>query len=211
MVEFPDPQTRNVIEPGCSRCPALVESRERISWGTGSLDADIMIVGEAPARGDPTADEWQGGNWTGMAYTGDHSGKIIRGIFENLKYGPRELYVTNAVKCFPYNGTGSNREPTQSERETCYDHLLTEITQVDPTVVVATGKHATQSVLDRESITIDRFIDTVLDPIECPYHSITLLPLLHPSYQHVWLPRLGYTRAEYIHSIGETLDQLLTE
>lgn len=211
MVAFPDPQTKNAIEPGCSRCPALVQSRNRISWGTGSLEADIIIVGEAPARGDPTADQWQGGNWTGMAYTGRHSGQIIRGMFEELGYGPSDLYVTNSVKCYPSNGAGSNREPTQSERDSCYDHLLAELTQVDPAVVIATGKHATQSILDREPITIDKFVDSVLQPIKCPVHSTVLLPLLHPAYQHVWLTRLGYSRAEYIRTIGDTLEQLLDD
>jgi hypothetical protein len=31
MAEYPDPETRTVLEPGCERCPDLVADRERIS------------------------------------------------------------------------------------------------------------------------------------------------------------------------------------
>lgn len=207
--EFPDPSTRNVLEPGCARCPALVESRERIAWGNGSLEAAIMLVGEAPGAGTPSADQWQGGNWTGMAYTARHSGRIIRTLFEEIGYSATELYVTNAVKCFPSDGAGSNREPTAEERRTCFDHLRTELEQVDPTVVVTTGKHATISMLEHEGIALDGFLDTVLDPIDCPTLGVTVLPLLHPSYQNVWLSRIGHDRDSYVDAIETTLTDLL--
>lgn len=196
MPEYPPPETRNVLEPNCSRCPDLVDSREEIAWGNGSLEAEVMIVGEAPGAGDPSAEQWQGGNWTGLAYTARHSGRIIRSLFEAIGYGPDELYVTNAVKCFPADGS-DNRPPTAAERRTCFAHLSTELEQVDPTVVVATGKHATRSILEHEGKAIDGFVDSILRPIDCPALGITLVPILHPAYQHVWLSRLGYDEAAY--------------
>ena len=99
---YPDPDSANVLAPDCARCPALVEARERISWGTGSLDADVMVVGEAPGAGNPDAERWRGGNWTGMAYTARHSGRIVRATFEELGYGPDDIYVTNAVTLLTY-------------------------------------------------------------------------------------------------------------
>ena len=79
MTAFPDPDDRLVVEPGCERCPELVDCRERISWGNGPTDADVVVEGEAPASGEPVADRWKGGNWTGMAYTSRHSGRRVRG------------------------------------------------------------------------------------------------------------------------------------
>ncbi len=102
------PSTRNVVEPDCERCPALVEHCECISWGTGPLDASIVVVGEAPGYGNPDADRWQGGNWTGMAYTSRHSGRRIRRMLAEIGYGD-ETYYTNAVKCFP-----ASEEPRSS-------------------------------------------------------------------------------------------------
>jgi uracil-DNA glycosylase family 4 len=196
------PTDRHVLEAGCRRCPALVDARERISWGTGPRDAAVMVVGEAPGAGEPGAERWRGGNHTGMAYTTRHSGRRIRRLFESLGYDP---YYTNAVKCFPSDGAGSNREPTAEERSNCRPHLLAEVESVAPEVVVATGKHATQSLLAVEGASLEGFLDAVLDPRPLPSLETTLLPLLHPSYQAVWLSRLGLDEATYRERIAAAL------
>lgn len=206
MPEFPD--SRNVLEAGCARCPALVESRECISWGTGPLDAALVVVGEAPGAGTPDADRWKGGNVTGMAYTARHSGRKIRELFSALGYGSDDCYFTNAVKCFPEGADGSNREPSGEERTNCRPYLEREIRAVEPRVVVATGKHATTSLLATENRTIDGFLDAILDPVALPDLETTLVPILHPSYQEVWLSRLGYTRESYLDAIRETLSAI---
>ena len=236
------PSERTVLEPGCERCPALVESRECISWGTGPLDASIVVVGEAPGYGTPEADRWQGGNWTGKAYTSRHSGRRIRRLLEAIGYG-EDAYYTNAVKCFPASeaprasksasgdaaseaprtsksASGdaaspgpdeptSNREPTPEERTNCRTHLLTELERVDPAVVLATGKHATTTVLEAEDRALDGFLETVLEPIDCDRLDVCLLPILHPSYQDVWIGRLGYEPDTYREAIAETLANCL--
>ncbi|WP_435180345.1 uracil-DNA glycosylase [Halorussus sp. AFM4] len=219
MAEFPDSESRNVLEPGCARCPALAESRERIAWGNGSLDAEVMVVGEAPAFGDPDADRWQGGNWTGMAYTSRHSGRRVRDLFADAGLASGDLYFTNAVKCFPraeaesdadeaeHDASGdppTNREPTAGERANCRGHLATEIERVDPAVVATTGKHATLSVLGDEALS-GGFLDAVLDPVDSPEFGTTVLPLLHPSYQNVWLPRIGYDREAYVAALRDAI------
>ncbi|WP_226482132.1 uracil-DNA glycosylase [Natrinema amylolyticum] len=217
------PSTRNVLEPECARCPALADSRECISWGTGDLDADIVVVGEAPGRGNPDADPWRGGNWTGKAYTSRHSGRRIRRMVDDIGYGD-DAYYTNAVKCFPASveprssesasgetasqDPSSNREPTPEERANCRTHLLTELETIDPTVVLATGKHATKTVLAAEDRELDGFVDSVLEPVRCERLDVWLVPILHPSYQDVWIGRLGYEPEEYLTAIGETLDEL---
>ena len=202
--EFPD--RRHVLEPDCSRCEALSADRTRISWGTGPLDADVLVVGEAPAAGDPEAERWRGGNLTGMAYTARHSGRRIRRLFEDLGYGDR-TYYTNAVKCFPRDRDAdalANREPTREERDTCRVHLRTEIDRVDPAVICPTGRHATVSVLALFDRDLDGFLESVLEslPVE---GDATVIPLLHPAYQDVWRARLGYDADEYRSAIAEAL------
>ena len=203
---FPDPGSRTVLEPGCRRCPALVESRNRISWGTGPADADVMVVGEAPGAGDESADPWRGGNHTGMAYTTRHSGRRVRGLFARLGHEP---YYTNAVKCFPAGDDGTNREPTETERRNCRGHLERELEMVAPAVVVATGRHATATMLAFEGRELKGFVERVLDPTRLPSLDTWLLPVLHPSYQDVWVSRLGYDDGEYETALGETLGELL--
>ena len=206
MATFPDPGTKHVLDSGCSRCPELAECRTRISWGNGPSDADVLVVGEAPAAGEPAADRWQGGNLTGLAYTSRHSGRLIRDLFDELGYEP---YYTNAVKCFPADGSGSNREPTDEELANCRDHLATEIEQVDPEVVVTTGKHATETILAFESVALDRFLDSVLEPIRCESLGVVLVPIFHPSYQNIWIGRLGYEREEYVAELGSRIEGCL--
>ena len=205
MPEYPDLDSKNVLAPGCERCPALAESRECISWGNGSLDAELVVVGEAPGAGTPEAELWKGGNWTGMAYTARHSGRKIRDLFADLGFDNRKLYYTNAVKCFPEGEEGSNREPTSEERANCRPYLETEIEEIEPRAVVATGKHATTSLLATEGKSIDGFLDSILEPVALESLETTLVPVLHPSYQAVWLSRLDYTHEGYLDAIAETL------
>lgn len=207
MPEFPT--TRHVLEPGCARCPTLLECRERISWGTGDPDADVLVVGEAPGYGDPGADRWRGGNWTGKAYTSRHSGRRIRTMLERIGYA--DAYYTSAVKCFPADPDEptTNREPTGEERATCRRHLLAELEAVSPVVVLATGKHATTTVLEADGKTLEGFLETVLEPVRCDRLGVWLVPTLHPSYQDVWLGRLGYEPESYLEAIGETLEACL--
>lgn len=207
MPEFPT--NRHVVESDCARCPALADSRECISWGTGPLDASVLVVGEAPGFGNPDADRWRGGNWTGKAYTSRHSGRRIREMVESVGYGD-DAYFTNAVKCFPASEDEptTNREPTAEERSNCRSHLLTELETIDPIVVLATGKHATTTVLEAEGRELESFLDSVLEPVRCEALDVRLLPILHPSYQDVWIGRLGYEPEEYREAIGERLDEL---
>ncbi|SFF80575.1 uracil-DNA glycosylase, family 4 [Halopelagius inordinatus] len=201
---FPDESSRFVVEPGCERCPALVACREHISWGSGSRDADVFVVGEAPGAGDPSADRWRGGNHTGIAYTTRHSGRRVRRLLAAV--GHPDAYYTNAVKCFPCDESGeTNREPTAEERANCRAHLETELERVEPAVVVATGKHATKTMLAFDGKSLDGFVDSVLEPVELAAFDATLLPILHPSYQDVWVSRLGYSPAEYEAAIRERL------
>lgn len=207
MTAFPDSEDRNALADDCRRCPALVEHRNRIAWGNGPLDADLVVVGEAPAAGDPDADRWQGGNHTGLAYTSRHSGRKVRELVAALGYG--EAYYTNAVKCFPADPAdpGDDREPTATERANCRPYLVAEIRDMGPTAVLATGRHATRSVLAAEGRSLDGgFLDAVLDPVELPDLGTTLVPVLHPSYENVWRSRLGYDdREAYVAAVRATL------
>ena len=203
---YPDPDSALVLEPDCERCPALADCRNRIAWGNGPADADVLVVGEAPGAGVPDAERWRGGNWTGLAYTAQHSGRRIRETMATVGYP--DAFFTNAVKCFPADpeDPSTNREPTAAERANCRDHLRAEIEQVEPDAVVATGKHAAASMLAFEGRTVDGFVDSVLEPVPLDSLGVTLVPILHPAYRDVWLSRLGYDTEAYLDDLRGTLD-----
>lgn len=213
--EFPDDGARNVLAPDCRKCPEPAEARTCISWGNGPLDASLAVVGEAPAAGDPAADRWRGGNLTGLAYTSRASGRKVRDLVADAGYAG-DCYYTNAVKCFPPEGdpdgradpaTADNRDPTAEERANCRPYLLREVEAVAPDCVLATGKHATRSLLAVEGEDLDGFLDAVLERRECPTLGAPVVPLLHPSYQEVWLSRLGYDYEEYVDAVRETVQK----
>lgn len=204
MPEYPDPESRNVIEPGCARCPALVDCRNEISWGTGPGDADVFVVGEAPGTGDPKRERWRGGNWTGMAYTSAHSGRRIRDILASA--GHPDAYYTNAVKCLPGDGDGGNREPEPAELAACRTHLETELESIDPAVVVPTGRHATETLLAFDDRSLDGFLEVVLGELHVDAIDPVVVPILHPSYQDVWIARLGYEPDEYEDALAARLN-----
>jgi len=229
----PVPDDALVLDPDCRRCPALVAARDHIAWGNGPRDAAVMVVGEAPAAGDPDDPEWPGGNRSGLAYTSRHSGRRIRSLLARV--GVDDAFYTNAVKCFPSDieepgpsdsegrgpsgsrpeaddsrtqsgdSDGSNREPTSTERSNCRKHLRAEIETIDPAVVLPTGKHATTSLLAFDDRTLDGFLEYVLDPVDCPSLGVAAIPLLHPSYADVWRARLGYDRESYREALAAAL------
>jgi len=57
--------------------------------------------------------------------------------------------------------------------------------------------------------TLDGFLDAVLSPLDSATLGCAVLPLLHPSYQDVWLSRLGYDPDGYVAAVGEELDRLV--
>ncbi|MFU1781074.1 uracil-DNA glycosylase [Haloarcula japonica] len=201
MPTFPDEAERNALAEECQRCPELAESRTCISWGNGPLSADLVVIGEAPAEGDPEAEQWRGGNLTGMAYTSRRSGRKIRQVLADAGFGHEDCYYTNAVKCHP----PENRDPTDAELANCRPYLVREVETVKPAAVVTTGKHATKTVLALDDATLDGFLDSVLDPRRSNALGVTVVPLLHPSYQEVWLSRLGYDRETYVDAITEAV------
>ncbi|KAA9399470.1 uracil-DNA glycosylase [Haloarcula sp. CBA1130] len=201
MPTVPNRAERNALTDDCQRCPKLAESRSCISWGNGPLSADLVVVGEAPAGGDPDAEHWQGGNLTGMAYTSRRSGRKIRQVLADAGFGHDACYYTNSVKCHP----PGNRDPTDAELANCRSYLVEEVETVDPVAVLPTGKHATKTVLALDDEALDGFLDSVLDPRWSEALGVPVVPLLHPSYQEVWLSRLGYSYGEYTAAIAETV------
>jgi len=100
-----------------------------------------MLVGEAPGR----EEDKEGRPFVGRA------GKLLRNILKELNLA-NDIYITNSVKCRPPN----NRAPTEIERRTCKRYLIAEINCIDPLIIVALGRVASKSLLERDvKLTID--------------------------------------------------------
>ena len=157
----PAPAPLAAVEPpyDCPRCPRLVAAREALrrdnpSWwnapvpGFGDPAAWLAIVGLAPGL--------HGGNRTGRAFTGDHSGALLyatlakfglaTGSFANRVTDDLALtgaIIVNAVKCLP-----PENKPTPEEIRTCRPFLEDEVGALpNLQIVVALGQVAHQSAV----------------------------------------------------------------
>jgi uracil-DNA glycosylase family 4 len=142
----------------CTRCPRLVEYRERIArekrkayldcdyWGKpvpgfGDPDARVLIMGLAPGA--------HGSNRTGRPFTGDASGKFMYPVLYETGFANQptalerndglklhDLYITAAVRCAP-----PDNKPLPSELAECSFFLDREMEGLKKVkVVVALGK-----------------------------------------------------------------------
>ncbi|QFU81603.1 uracil-DNA glycosylase [Natronorubrum aibiense] len=119
----------------CTRCPALVDSRNQIVNGTGPNDADMLFVGEGPgAQEDETGEPFVG-----------RSGTVLDDGLRDVGLARADVRITNCVRCRP----PENRDPTSDELEHCRGYLEHEIELLDPDVIVTLGKVPSEHLLER--------------------------------------------------------------
>jgi uracil-DNA glycosylase family 4 len=146
----------------CTRC-GLHAGRQKIVFGVGNENAEIMFVGEGPGADE----DRQGEPFVGKA------GQLLTRIIENGMGIPRsEVYIANIVKCRPPN----NRDPQPDEVEACEPFLDAQIRVVSPRVIITLGKPATQTLL-RSSAPISRLRGKWSE-----YKGTPVMPTFHPAY-----------------------------
>ena len=145
---------------GCIRC-RLSESRTQVVFGVGAFDADVMLVGEAPGRNE----DLQGEPFVGAA------GKLLDRLLGEIGLERDDVYIANVIKCRP----PGNRDPRPDEIDSCKGYLRTQLTLVDPRVVVTLGNFATKLLLKR-NVGITRLRGQVY-----PWWRRHLVPTFHPA------------------------------
>lgn len=122
----------------CTRC-ALCAGRTRAVFDTGHRQADWMIVGDAPEADDDRAAEPFAGR----------TGRLLDNMLSVLALGRTEaprlkpVYLTHAVKCHP----PGSRNPEDGELAACETFLRRQVELVQPRVILALGRFATQALL----------------------------------------------------------------
>jgi DNA polymerase len=134
-------RTESVDVAACERCPALVDCRGRIVNGDGPLDADLVLVGEAPGQQEDTE---------GRPFVG-RSGTVLDEVLAAVGPGREAVRIVNCVRCRP----PENRDPTAAELDNCREYLTAELAAVDPAVVVTLGKVPAEHLLG-ESVAVTR-------------------------------------------------------
>ncbi len=108
----------------CVKCPHLASSRKNVVFGVGSIDAQLMFVGEAPGADE---DE-QGEPFVGRA------GQLLTKIIQATGLSRADVYIANILKCRPDTPgqSAGNRKPTPDEMATCIPYLHEQIDLIRP-------------------------------------------------------------------------------
>jgi len=152
----------------CVRCPHLASSRKNVVFGVGSIDAQLMFVGEAPGADE---DE-QGEPFVGKA------GQLLTKIIQATGLSRADVYIANILKCRPDTPgqSAGNRKPTPEEMQTCIPYLHEQIDLIGPKVIVALGATAVEGLLGK-TVGI-----TKLRGNWQTYRGTPLMPTYHPAY-----------------------------
>lgn len=152
----------------CQQCPHLVKARTQVVFGVGSVDTELMFVGEAPG-----ADE----DRLGEPFVG-RAGQLLTKIIGAMGYSRESVYIANILKCRPDlpEGSRGNRPPRPEEMDTCKPYLVRQIEIIRPKVIVALGNTAVQGLLNVRS-TMGSVRGRWQD-----FRGVPVMPTFHPSY-----------------------------
>jgi uracil-DNA glycosylase len=145
----------------CTRCK-LSKERTNIVFGTGSPDAALVFVGEAPgAEEDRTGEPFVGA-----------AGQLLTKMIEAMGFHRSDVYICNIIKSRP----PGNRNPEPDEIAACEPFLKAQLAAIRPRMLVCLGKFAAQTLL-RSDAPISRMRGRFQ-----AYEGIPLMPTFHPAF-----------------------------
>ncbi len=153
----------------CRECD-LWKSRNNAVPGSGSFDAKIFFIGEAPGRNE----DLQGKPFVGRA------GKILDELLEETGIKRDDIFISNILKCRP----PKNRNPMKSEIEKCTNLYLTkQLGLIDPEVIVTLGSFASEYILELYNKNFDKISKQhgKIINVERIDGKITIIPMFHPA------------------------------
>ena len=145
----------------CTLCD-LCKTRKNVVFGSGSLQAKLMVIGEAPGENE----DKQGEPFVGAA------GQLLTKMLKAIGLERENVYIANILKCRPPN----NRDPLPHEVEKCTPYLKQQIAFIKPKAILVLGRIAAHFLLNTdESLTRLRGKDF-------EYEGIPLILTYHPAY-----------------------------
>ena len=144
----------------CRNC-RLAEKRTNTVFGEGVEKPLVLVVGEGPGHDEDV---------TGRPFVGA-AGQLLDKMLAAIQLSRnKNCYIANIVKCRPPN----NRTPENDECTICRKYLDAQIKLLKPTMILAMGNTAMQSLLGQSGI-------TKLHGIFFNMNGIPVMPTFHPS------------------------------
>ncbi len=147
----------------------------------------IVFIGEAPGRNE----DLQGRPFVGAA------GKFLNELLNQIGYTREDVYVSNVVKYRP----PENRDPSDSEKDSCRLWLNAELIFIKPKVIVTLGRHSLTRFVPNANITASHG--------EIFNHSsnIPIFSMYHPAAA-LYNPNLKNTMADDFKKLKTFLDSI---
>ena len=147
---------------GCTDCKLRAGCQQTV-FGVGDEKADWLLVGEAPG----SEEDRLGEPFVGQA------GKLLDNMLAAISLSRgRNVYIANVLKCRP----PGNRNPEPDEVAKCLPHLLRQIGLIQPKLILAMGRFASQALLGTDA-TIASLRGRVHQ-----YAGVPLIVTYHPAY-----------------------------
>ncbi len=145
-------------------CPNLAREAKNLVMGDGNIDAEIVIIGEAPGKKE---DE------SGFPFMGA-AGKLLNEMLDSVGIARKDVFITNIVKYRP----PKNRDPSKIEKAEFWPYLLRQLDIIQPAVVVTLGRHSMGYFLPQASI---GEVHGKPSRVEIDGLKLTVVPLYHPA------------------------------
>jgi DNA polymerase len=182
----------NLVE-NCKKC-ILYKTRNKPVFGEGSLNAKIMLIGEAPGRNE----DIQGRPFVGKA------GKILDDLLDSVDLKRNNVYITNILICRP----PKNRNPLKKEINICKKYLDLQIDIIQPNIIVPMGNFSTSYILNKFNLKVDKISNTHgrIYKIKNKLQNIKIIPLYHPAFA-IYNKNIKNTLFNDFKSIKKALDK----
>lgn len=141
-------------------CPDLAAQATQLVFGSGSPDAELVFIGEAPGKNE----DLKGEPFIGAA------GKFLNEMLEHIGLKREDIYITNIVKYRP----PGNRDPLPEEKENFLPYLKQQLDIIDPKMIITLGRHSMDVLLPGLKIS-----QAHGQPKR--YNGRVYLPLFHPA------------------------------
>lgn len=126
----------------CTNCSLHQTCKAPVPFDGDASKCHVLIIGEGPGEDEDNS---------GQPFVGK-SGRFLRGVVREAGFRGDVVSYCNVVCCRP----PGNRQPTKAEREACRPNLISQLSLLDPWVVVLAGGTALSVFRDDMQVGRDR-------------------------------------------------------
>jgi uracil-DNA glycosylase family 4 len=166
----------------CTNCPQLASTRQTVVFGSGSADADLMFIGEAPGANEDNQ---------GLPFVG-RAGRLLDTLLSEIGLAREDVFIANVLMCRP----PGNRDPLPQEIDACQGYLFRKLELIEPHVVCTLGNFSTKLLRGDPATGITRLHGREEIRAIGP-RRVRLYPLYHPAAALYTPKMLDTLRADF--------------